>query len=185
MKKLLACLATVLVSAGAMAETRPFNLSLTPDIAVYGRGDTIEGATLSLWGENQQSSFALGLVNGTVGPSAGLSIGLLNYADSYTGCQWGLVNYTKNDFTGWQGGFFFGLVGSVVNITGGTMKGFQSGVVNYAGRLNGFQLGLVNYADTTDAAVQVGLVNIIPPNPWFTELPDRLAPGMIIVNWRF
>ena len=41
------------------------------------------------------------------------------------------------------------------------------------------------YAAAADAAIQVGLVNIIPPNPWFTELPDRLAPGMIIVNWRF
>ena len=59
MKKLLVSLIAVLVSAGAMAGTRPFNLSLTPDIAVYSRSETIEGLTLSVWGENRQTSLAL------------------------------------------------------------------------------------------------------------------------------
>ena len=186
MKKLLACLATVLVSTGALAETRPFNLSLTPDIAVYDRSDTIEGLTLSVWGENQQTSLALGIANGAIGQSAGLSVGILNYADSYKGLQWGLVNYTKQDFAGWQGGFLFGVVVSAVNYTGGTMQGFQAGVVNYAGRLTGLQLGVVNYAAAADAGVQIGLVNIVRQNTmWFSGLPDELAPGMVIVNWRF
>ena len=185
MKKLLTFLATVLVSTGAMAGTRPFNLSLTPDIAVYSRSDTIEGLTLSVWGENQQTSLALGIANGAIGQSAGLSVGFLNYAENYKGLQWGLVNYTDKDFAGWQGGPFFGLVVSVVNYTGGTMKGFQAGVVNYAGTLTGLQLGVVNYAEAADGGVQIGLVNIIPPNPWFSGLPDALAPGMILVNWRF
>ena len=73
MKKLIVCLAAVLVSTIVMAETkpvstpetRPFNLSLTPDVSIYGRNAMIEGMTLSLWGENPQKSFALGLVNGT------------------------------------------------------------------------------------------------------------------------
>lgn len=186
MKKVLACLAMALVTTGATAGTRPFNLSLTPDIAVYDRGETIEGLTLSIWGENQQSSLALGIVNGAIGQSAGLSVGIVNYADTYSGLQWGLVNYARQDTVGWQGGFFLGLVGSVVNYTEGSMRGFQSGVVNYAGRLGGLQLGLVNYAGTAESGVQIGLVNVIHENAgWFTELPDELAPAMIIVNWRF
>ena len=186
MKKLLACLAAVLASTGAMAGTRPFNLSLTPDIAVYDRGETIQGLTLSLWGENEQRSLALGLANGAVGRSAGLSLGILNYADSYKGLQWALVNYTNEDTFGWQGGFFCGVVGSILNYTGGTMEGLQTGVVNYAGRLTGLQLGFVNYTEGADAGVQLGLINIIRENKvWFAELPDELAPAMIVVNWRF
>lgn len=186
MKKLFACLAAALVSTGALAGTEPFNLSLTPGIAIYDRSQTINGMTLSIWGENPQNSFALGLVNGTTGQSTGLSLGLLNYADHYKGCQWGLVNSTSQDFTGWQGGPFFGLLVSVVNYTGGNMTGLQTGVVNYAGQLTGLQLGLVNYAQEADAGVQIGLVNIIHQNKaWFTELPDELAPAMILVNWRF
>jgi hypothetical protein len=186
MKKHLACLAAILVSTVAMAGTKPFNLSLTPDIAVYDRSETIEGLTLSIWGENQQTSLALGIANGSVGDSAGLSLGILNYAENYRGLQWGLVNHTSGNTSGWQGGFFFGLVGSVVNYTGGTMEGFQAGAVNYAGRLTGLQLGVVNYAETTDAGLQIGIINIIRKNTtWFTNLPEELAPAMILVNWRF
>ncbi len=183
MKRVLALIATVIIANGAGA--RPFNLSLTPDIAIYDRSETIEGLTLSIWGENQQTSLAIGLVNGMIGQSAGLSAGILNYADNYKGLQWGLINYTKQDFSGWQGGPFFGLLVSAMNYTGGTMTGLQLGMVNYAGHLSGLQLGLVNYAETAEAGVQVGLVNIIPNNEWFTNLPDELAPAMIFVNWRF
>jgi hypothetical protein len=186
MKTLLVGMAAAMVSASVMAGTEPFNLSLTPAIAVYDRSETINGMTLSIWGENPQNSFALGLVNGTTGQSTGLSLGLLNYANTYKGCQWGLVNYTTQDFSGWQGGPFFGLLVSVVNYTGGEMSGLQTGVVNYAGQLTGLQVGVVNYADAADAGVQIGLVNIIHHNKhWFSELPDELAPAMILVNWRF
>jgi hypothetical protein len=186
MKKILASLAAILVSTNVMAGTKPFNLSLTPDIAVYDRSETIEGLTLSVWGENQQTSLALGIANGTTGDSSGLSVGILNYATDYKGLQWGLVNYARGDVTGWQGGFFFGLIGSVVNATEGNMKGFQAGAVNYARTLTGLQLGLVNYAEAADTGVQIGIVNIIRQNThWFTELPEELAPAMILVNWRF
>lgn len=179
MNKLLTGLAAVLISAAAMAGTKPFNLSITPDFAVYDRSETIEGLTLSLWGENPQTSLALGVANGTTGNSAGLSWAfVLNYADNYKGIQWAPINYVKGDFLGWQGGF--------VNYTDGTMKGFQSGTVNYAGRLTGLQLGFVNYAEDADAGVQIGLVNIIRQNTaWFSGLPEELAPAMIFVNWRF
>jgi len=185
MKRTLSLLGVVLVAVGAMAGPKPLQLSLTPGIAIYDRTEKIEGFTLGIWSENPQAAFALGIVNGSTGDSAGLSVGILNYADSYRGLQWGLVNYTKGDTLGWQGGFCLGLVGSVVNYTGGTMKGFQCGVVNYAHSLNGFQLGLVNYAEVATSGVQIGVVNIMPQNHWFTELPDELAPAMILVNWRF
>ena len=178
MKRLLTMLAGTMVAVGVMAGTEPIQLSLTPDIAVFDRTETIEGLALSIWGENPQSALALGFVNGSTGKSAGLSWSVfLNYADSYTGVQWALVNYTKSDFLGWQGGF--------VNVADGSMKGLQSGAVNYAGRLNGLQLGVVNYAETADAGVQIGLINLMPQNQWFSGLPDELARGMILVNWHF
>jgi hypothetical protein len=178
MKRLPVMLVAVMVASGAMAESKLLQLSLTPDIAIFNRSETIEGLTLSIWGENPQSALALGIVNGSTGQSAGLSLGLLlNYAENYKGVQWAPINYTKGDFLGWQSGF--------VNYTGGLMKGLQTGTVNYAGRLTGLQLGVVNYAATAEAGVQIGLVNIIPQNQWFTALPDELAPGMVFVNWGF
>jgi len=184
MKKLLTVLAGV-IGIGSVMASEPVQLSLTPDFAIYDRSERIEGVALSIWGENPQSAFALGLVNGSTGDSVGLSVGLVNYADSYTGCQWSFVNYTSGDFTGWQGGPFFGLLVSGVNYTGGSMTGFQCGLVNYAGTLNGLQVGFVNVADTAKSGVQIGIVNIMPENEWFSKLPDELAPGMILVNWHF
>jgi hypothetical protein len=185
MKRLLVIMVGVMVTSGAMAEDRLLQLSLTPNIAVFDRSETIKGFTLGIWSENPQSAFALGIINGSSGQSAGLSVGIVNYAGTYTGLQWGFVNLTTQDTSGWQGGFLFGIVGSVVNYTGGTMKGFQCGVVNYAGRLKGFQLGFVNYAADADGAFQIGLVNIIPRNQYFTALPEELAPGMTVINWRW
>ena len=178
MQKILVFLGVALVATGALAGNKALQLSLTPDIAIYDRTETIEGLTLSIWGENPQTSLALGFVNGSTGQSAGLSLGfILNYADSYKGIQWAPINYTRMDFLGWQGG--------LVNYTDGLMKGLQTGVVNYAGRLTGLQFGFVNYAATAETGVQIGLVNLIPQNEWFTDLPDELAPGMIFINWRF
>ena len=178
MKRLAATLGAALAAACAMAGNTPIQLSLTPDVALFDRHTTVEGLCLSIWGENPQTALALGIVNGSTGDSAGLSWAfILNYADSYKGLQWAPVNYTKEEFLGWQAG--------LVNYTEGTMKGLQTGVVNYAGRLTGLQLGWVNYAATAKTGVQIGLVNLMPDNRWFTGLPDELAPGMVIVNWRF
>ncbi len=178
MRKLAVVLIGFLFAGTALAAGKPFQLSLTPDIAIYNRGQRINGLTIGIWSENPQSALALGIVNGSTGRSSGLSLALiLNYADNYKGVHWAPVNYTKGDFLGWQGG--------IVNYTAGTMKGLQTGVVNYAGSLTGLQLGLINYAETAESGVQIGLVNIIPSNRWFSGLPNELAPGMIFVNWRF
>ena len=176
MKKLIVFMAAVVFSTVVMAETKPFNLSLTPDIAVYERSYTIEGLTLSVWGENQQTSLAIGFVNGTVGDSAGLSWGLLNYANDYKGIQWSAINYTKDNYLGWQAGF--------IDYTKGTFLGLQTGVVNFAGRLTGLEFGLVNYTEDVDSGLQIGIVNIVRNNnSWFGDLPRSLAPVMIFVNW--
>lgn len=180
MKKilLLACLVLIMAAGEAIAGSKPIQLSLTPDISIFGRSTRIEGLTLSIWGENPQTSLALGIVNGATGRSAGFSLGLLlNYADSYKGVQLSLVNYTKASFLGWQAG--------IVDYTEGSVKGLQTGVVNYAGHLTGVQLGIVNYAATATTGVQIGILNLLPQNRWFTRFPDELAPGMVIVNWRF
>ena len=178
MKRLLIGFAGLLIAGGALAQTQAFNASITPDNAVYDRDVMIEGVTLSIWGENPQTSLALGIVNGTSGNSAGLSWAfILNYADSYKGIQWAPINYVTGDFLGWQLAF--------VNYTEGFMKGLQTGWVNCAGNLTGLQFGFVNYAETAKTGVQIGLVNLIPSNRWFSGLPNELAPGMIFVNWRF
>lgn len=178
MKIALAMMGFVLVASGALAGTKPLQVSITPEFALYDRTERIEGLALSLWGENPQSALALGVVNGSTGRSAGISWAfLLNYADSYTGLQWAPVNYSTGDVLGWQAG--------IVNYTAGQIKGLQTGGINYAGRLTGLQLGFINYAETAETGLQLGLLNLIPSNAWFTGLPNELAPGMIFVNWRF
>jgi hypothetical protein len=162
----------------AMAETQPINLSLTPDISLQDRSDRIEGLTLSIWGENEQQGLGWGFVNGSVGDSMGLSIGIINYAENYTGIQWGTLNTAKQDFTGWQIG--------LGNHVGSDLYGLQTGWFNCAGDLRGVQLGLVNFTRTAGPCLQVGLINIIAENDmWIVDLPEQLAPAMIFVNWRF
>ncbi len=173
------CLGIIMAAAGeTMAESKPVQLSITPDAAIYDRNTTIEGLTLGIWSENPQKALAFGVVSGSSGNSSGFSIGwLVNYADSYKGVQWAPVNYNKGDFVGWQHGGF--------NYTKGSSRGLHTGLVNYAGNLTGLQLGFVNYATTATSGVQIGIINLIPKNEWFTGFPGELAPGMIIVNWRF
>ena len=180
----LAILAVFLV-VGSAAAVKPVQLSVTPGVALHNRNVMIEGLSLSIWGQNPQAALAIGLVNGSSGRSGGLSVGVLNYTETYTGLQWGLVNTTVRDFVGWQGGFCVGLVGSIVNDVGGKLTGFQCGLANYVGTLNGLQLGLFNYARRVEAGVQVGVVNIMPENAWFSAFPDELAPGTILLNWHF
>jgi len=179
MKKtlVLACL-VIFMAAGQALASKPIQLSLTPDIAIYSRTTRIEGLSLNIWGENPQTSLALGIVNGFTGTSKGFALGLLlNYADSYKGFQLGSVNYTKASMLGWQMGF--------VDYVEGSMNGLQTGLVNYTGNLKGLQLGVVNYAAAATTGVQIGILNLMPQNRWFTEFPNEVAPGMVLVNWRF
>ena len=162
MKKLMLALLICLVATSAYAETKGFQLSLVPEVAIHSRDTRIEGVTLNIWGENPQSAFALGFVNGATGDSAGLALGWVNYAQNYTGVQWSFVNVAKGNF-----------------------KGLQSGAVNYAGKLTGLQLGTVNYAQTAGSGIQIGFINVISQNQWFKGFPKELAKGFVFVNWRF
>ncbi len=162
MNKLMIAALSGMAALGAFAESKPFQASLTPDIAVEDKGTRIEGVALSIWGENEQKAFALGFVNGSTGDSAGVSLGLLNYSESYTGAQLAFVNYSTGAYTG-----------------------LQLGTVNYATKLKGLQLGFVNYAETAESGVQIGFINLLPETTeWFSGFPDEVAPGMIFVNWR-
>jgi hypothetical protein len=185
MKKLLAIAALVAgavavqaqqTSQGGSMDTSAFQLSLTPDIAIHPRTTEIDGFSLGIWSENPQKSFTLGFVNGSTGDSKGFSVGLVNYDESYTGVQWGLVNYSTGNFKGWQDGW--------VNISQGTFAGFQHGIVNVADEFHGFQLGWINYSENLNG-LQIGLVNVAMNNGWFDEFPDKLAKGFVIVNWSF
>ncbi len=194
MKKLMIVALVATAAFGAYAEkTAGFQLSLTPDIAIQDRDTRINGVSIGVWNENPQSAWSIGMVNGSTGDSKGFSwlpyLTFLNYAENYKGVHWGWVNYTSGDFAGWQDG--------LVNWTAGSFVGFQSGLLNYAGEFKGFQWGivnicqdltglqlsLVNYAKHSTSGVQLGLVNIIPENEWFSD--GDLAQGMILLNWGF
>lgn len=179
MKRLALAFALV-ASSALLAQSKPFQASLTPEIAIHDSMTMIEGLTLSVWGENPQRALAIGIVNGSTGDSAGFSFGfLLNYADSYTGVIWAPVNYTRGEVLGWQSG--------CLNYSEGRIKGLQTGWVNYAQRMKGVQLGFLNFVESADdVLVQIGLLNIIRSNQaWFANLPEELAPAMVFVNWKF
>jgi hypothetical protein len=162
MKRIITILAVTIAAVGAQAgETSFLQLSLTPDIALQPKETRIEGISLNIWGENPQSSFTLGFVNGSTGTSAGFSWGLVNYSEEYTGVQLGIVSCSKVKFTGWQGSW-----------------------INVAKEFHGLQSGLVNYTESM-SGVQIGFVNIIKDNGWFDEFPNKLAKGFVFVNWSF
>jgi len=180
MKKLLACVVVATsLACGAQAADGQLQLSLLPGLGLHDDTDNINGLALNIWGLNPQHALAIGFINGSYGHSGGLSAGLVNYAENYTGVQWGLMNLARSDFTGWQA--------ACLNYTADTMDGVQFGFVNYAGRLTGLQLGLLNMAAQADHGLQIGFVNLIPETrTWFASgMANEVAPVMVIANWRF
>lgn len=179
------------LSAGSLFGAA-FQASLTPDHAIEPRTEYISGFSLNIWGENPQSGFALGIINGATGESVGFSLALFhNYADIYTGAQASLVNEV-NSLKGAQLGFFnyakVQVVGAqlgFVNINDGNTEGAQLGFINYnAQKVTGAQVGLVNYANELEG-VQLGLINWVETSGWFNELPSKLSKGFVFVNWSF
>ena len=121
-KIVIACVLTCIVSSSVLAETKAFQASLTPGIAFHDRTQRVEGVTLSIWGENPQSSLALGFVNGTTGNSVGCSFAFFgNYGDTYKGAQFGMVN-VDDRLNGVQFGF--------INYTKTGKPGIQLGLIN-------------------------------------------------------
>lgn len=79
----------------------------------------------------------------------------------------GLINYTRGQFSGVQGGWLFGF-----------------SAINYAGTFRGIQLGLVNYSETANNGIQLSIINRINNTElWFNNFPEDVAPAMILVNW--
>ena len=121
--------------------------------------------------------------------SAGMQVGALNYAESFAGVNYGLVNIAGERFYGFQDGF--------VNVTGGYLAGMQYGFVSYSGEVYGMQsgvwlllgvnfvggavkgcqVGILNFAGTMEYGVQIGAVNIIANGGWLPVLP--------VLNGRF
>ena len=128
MKKLVLVLLGCLIATGAFAETKGFQLSLIPDVAIHSKTTYIKGASINVWGENPQNAFTLGLINGSTGNSSGFSLGLLvNYADSYKGFQIAPINYASR------------------------LQGLQLGLVNMAMTAEeGVQIGVINIISQTD-----------------------------------
>jgi len=176
MKTKLIIITALFIGATVLRADTPIQLSLTPEIALYPKDTMVKGFALNIWGQNPQLSLNIGFVNGSTGDSGGLSWGLVNYAESYRGVQWGWVNVSTGDFVGWQDGY--------VNLSQGTFKGLQSGLINISQDTTGLQLGVVNYANNLNG-IQIGLVNVAMNNPFFTELPDKFATGFPIFNWSF
>lgn len=181
MKKLLVIAVGCALASGAFA-SKGFQASLVPDVAVHDRDTEINGVSIGVWNENPSPKFQwqLGFVNGSTGDSVGVKWFIFlptiyNYAESFTGLSWGIVNYASEDFTGVQLG--------AVNIVSGKMTGLQASTVNYCGDLTGLQFGLVNWAKHSTSGVQLGLVNIIPENQWFAD--GDFGQGMIFFNWGF
>ncbi len=181
-KKLMIAVLSCAVVSGMAARGAGFQASLTPDIAIQDRDTEINGVSIGVWNENPGSQWQLGFVNGATGDSAGLQSfvflpTIYNYAENYTGVQLGIVNYASGEFIGLQWGF--------VDIAN-SLTGVQLGAVNLAQSVDGgFQCGVVNYAETAHNLFQLGLVNIIADNAWFSDFPNDLAQGMVIVNWSF
>ncbi len=177
MKKSLLLVTGLFAFTGMVSADEPIQLSLTPDIAIFPRTETIQGFSLGIWSENPQASFTVGVINGSTGDSSGLTAAVVNYGENYQGVQWGLVNVYSGNVLGWQA--------ATMNMVQGNFQGFQSGIVNLGHQdVSGVQLGLFNYAENL-RGLQLGVVNVAANNGWFNEFPDKLATGFPVLNWSF
>ena len=173
MKKLFLITTLAASAASLTANEAVFQASLTPDIAIYTRASQINGLSLGIWGENPQHALAISLVNGSTGDSQGVTLGIVNYADSYEGIAFGWLNSSRENFYGWQNG--------VINFSHGTFTGLQMGALNVTQEMHGLQLGVFNFSENL-RGVQLGFANVALNNPWFNEMPDRLATGFPFLN---
>ena len=176
MKKLFLITTLAASAASLTAGEAIFQASLTPDIAIYTRASEINGLSLGFWGENPQHALAISLVNGSTGDSQGVTLGIVNYADSYEGIAFGWLNSSRDNFYGWQNG--------VINFSHGTFTGLQMGALNVTQEMHGLQMGVFNYSENLHG-VQLGFANVALNNPPFKEMPNKLAPIFPFLNWSF
>lgn len=111
----------------------------------------------------------IGFVNMARGNHSTAYIGLVNYADSLSGTQIGLINTVKQLPSGSQ----IGLVNTAlsgenkaaqigwVNANRSNLTGVQVGLINAnSGKVTGLQLGIINYSDTV-SGVPLGLISVV------------------------
>ena len=134
-----------------------FQLSLVPDFALHDRDTTITGFSFGLWNENPQLFSSVGVINGCTGERKGLSIGMVNYTDAYTGLQLGIYN-----------------------TAGSSITGVQAGIINQAKYIKGVQIGLINRCEANYGA-QIGLINLNAR----TDIKDSGASFMPFLNLSF
>ena len=131
-------------------------------------GDRLYGGQLGLvnWNSNGATAWER--------RSSGVQLGLVNYAETFTGLQDGFVNIAHGTFMGLQASAF-----NCAHDVYGLQCGFYLllGVNMASGSLRGCQIGLVNYANRVEGGLQIGVVNIIEQNGW--------APVLPIVNGHF
>lgn len=154
------------------AQGKPIQVAVFPPVQLVPENQAVRGIRIDLpYGRNTAvSGLDIGFVNHTTrGPSVGLEYGLVNLSDGdFSGWQASLVGITQGKLTGLQ-------TGAVNSATRG--EGVQYGLVNISQNMHGLQLGLVNYAARMNKGVQIGLVNIIQQGGVLPVLP--------IVNWSF
>jgi hypothetical protein len=126
------------LTVGAAAEEHPIQLSLFNPIQIFPETDAITGVRLNIYGKNTTlTGLDLGFIHHlTTGHSKGVQFGLVGWVEAdMSGWQNCMVNINKGTFTGLQWG--------TVNYTGHA-KGMMLGFVNYAESMHGLQIGLVN-----------------------------------------
>lgn len=125
--------------------------------------------------------FSLNLLYGVNGGLNGLELGgLANYNNGdVNGVQLaGMTNINRGTINGlmWSGalnltiGDARGAQISDVNVAVGYFKGFQGGVINYAGRLRGVQVGLINIVGEDNGALPIGLINVVKGGYYALEI---------------
>ncbi len=177
MRKFIPLLAIVALIQASHAQSA-FQASLTPDIALVEQGSLVEGLALNIWGDNEVRGINLGFVNQQSGNSLGFTWSFFGgTVENYKGVIFGgLFTQSTGDVVGWQS--------AAINLNQGSMKGLQTGLLNYSQNMTGLQLGFVNYAKQMHG-VQIGLANIVEENPWFDAFPEKLAFAFPVVNWSF
>lgn len=128
------------------------------------------------------AAFQVAAVNADYGlTSAGMSVGVVNYAMSYTGVEMGGLNWNNAQSCGLQLAVasanqeeFTGAMLGAFNFAR-TFTGFQCGAINMADEATGFQLGVFNAAERLQG-VQIGLLNTIVQSS---------LPFMVVMNASF
>lgn len=166
------------ISLSAAENVNPVTFNLWEGVQGPGGPESsVKGVRFNfVYGVNENlTGFDFGLilpVNIIKNEMKGFQLGLYNSVKKGKGVQWGVVNYSKSEFVGWQNG--------AVNVSEGKIEGVQTAFVNVAENFNGLQLGVINYTKTLKG-LQIGVININTQGT-ATKYPFLVLP---IVNFNF